>query len=159
MLGFCTGCRAERVRFADVAKQQANANPEHITGAKIALIGAIVAAIVGATATITAALLQHKESFPTVVTVVPPIPGPNPKVFDKAALEGEDGVKKILIGSYGLQADQIVGLTCPADQEVKAGNNFTCTFQLRSGTLSAKVVDIAVVDDNGQYQVGPPRDR
>lgn len=132
-----------QLRFAVVAEQQAGNKPEAtITAAKIALIGTIVAAIIGATATITVALTQRQNSLPAPATVTHTFPAATPgfapkKVFDESALERDQGVKKILISSYGLPTDQIRSVDCPANQEVKAGNKFTCTIQL-SGDNAGK---------------------
>ncbi|HEV2783529.1 MAG TPA: DUF4333 domain-containing protein [Actinophytocola sp.] len=81
------------------------------------------------------------------------------KVLDESALEGDNGVKKVLIGSYGVQADQIEGVDCPAGQEVKAGNKFTCTVRLGGDNGGEKLVDITVRNDSGEYEVGTPRDK
>ena len=151
-----------------MAEQQAGKKPEAaITGAKIALVGTIVAAIIGATATITVALVQRKNSVPATPIIITAPPAATPgfyserKVFDESALEGDNGVKKVLIGSYGVPADQIRRVDCPADQEVKAGNKFTCIVQLGGdrGYLDEKVIDITVRNDSGEYEIGTPRDR
>jgi hypothetical protein len=142
-----------------MAEQQPDKKPEAtITGAKIALVGTIVAAIIGAMATITVALLQHKNSSATASPTAIPQFVPM-KVFDESALQGDNGVKKVLISRYDVQADQIQSVDCPADQEVKAGNKFTCTVQLGGGNPEEKVVDITVRNDSGEYEVGTPQDR
>lgn len=129
-----------------------------LTGVKIALVGTIVAAIIGATATITAALLQSRDPAPP--TSIFDQPGYSPrKVFDEDALESDDGVEKILVGSYGLLADQIQNVDCPAGQEVKAGTKFTCTVQFDGDNPWEKEVEITVRDDSGEYEVGIPQDR
>lgn len=133
---------------------QADKKPDaRITAAKLVL-GAIVVAVLGAATAITVVLLQDKDSAPTPATIGNS--EVDTKVLDEAALEGPDGIKKILISVYGLPADQIGRVECPADQEVKTGNQFSCTVQLGS---AVKVVDIKVLDDLGQYQVSLPRDR
>jgi len=136
-----------------VAERQAEQKSDSNNGAKFVLIGTIVAAIIGAIATITAALLQRRDSFPIPPSLL------NPKVLDKTALEGDNGVKKILVGTYGIQADQIQSLNCPGDEEVKAGNKFACTVTLSGDRPGEQVVDIVILDDNGQYQVGQPHYR
>ncbi|HEV8555607.1 MAG TPA: DUF4333 domain-containing protein [Actinophytocola sp.] len=81
------------------------------------------------------------------------------KVFDQGALEGDNGVKKVLIGSYGVQKDTIQSVSCPADQEVKQGNKFQCTVKLGGDNPKDLVVDITVRNDGGEYEVGAPRDK
>jgi hypothetical protein len=148
-----------------MAEQQAGKKPPVAnTAAKFALIGTITAAIIGATATITVALLQRKDSVPAPATVAPTLPTATPgfpekKVFDEYALESDRGVKKVLISSYGIPADQIQKVDCPAGQEVRVGNKFTCTVQIDGGDLREQVVDITVRNDSGEYEVGTPRDR
>lgn len=83
----------------------------------------------------------------------------NKKVFDESALEGDNGVKKVLTASYGLPAETIERVDCPAGQEVKQGNKFTCTVQLGGDQPGTRVVDITVRNDNGEYEVGTPRDQ
>jgi hypothetical protein len=83
----------------------------------------------------------------------------NKKVFDEAALEGDNGVKKVLISSYGVPAEQIESVDCPTGQEVKQGNKFSCDIQLGGDEPKQQVVDITVRNDNGEYEVGTPRDR
>lgn len=139
-----------QVQSAIVREQPGGRRPDvTITAAKIALVGTIVAAIIGATATITAALLQRDNSAPPTSPMFP-----RQKVLDEAALEGDAGVKKILIADYGVPVESV---DCPAEQEVETGNEFTCTVQLEGGS-GEKQVDITVVDDNGRYEVGEPRD-
>ncbi|OLF18069.1 DUF4333 domain-containing protein [Actinophytocola xanthii] len=77
----------------------------------------------------------------------------NKKVFDQAALEGDNGVKKILIENYNEPADDIGDVRCPAEQEVKQGNTFTCTVVIRDEEMNVK---ITVRNDDGQYEVGTP---
>jgi hypothetical protein len=161
----CASSLYGQVLFVVVAEEQVDKKPEAtVTGAKIALVGAIAAAMIGATATITVALLQRKDPVPAPATLAPTFPAGTPgfaerKVFDEYALEGDRGVKKVLIGSYGMPADQIQSVDCPADQEVRVGNKFTCTVQLDGGNPRERVVDITVRSDNGEYEVGTPRDK
>jgi hypothetical protein len=165
VVGFRAASFYGQVGFAVVAEQQADKKSEAtVTGAKIALMGTIVAAIIGATATITVTLLQRQNSVPATPTIVTASPAATPgffpeKVFDESALEGDNGVKKVLIGSYGVRADQIRSVDCPADQEAKAGNKFTCTVQLGGDNPGERVIDITVRNDSGEYEVGIPRDR
>ncbi|HEU5474838.1 MAG TPA: DUF4333 domain-containing protein [Actinophytocola sp.] len=83
----------------------------------------------------------------------------NKKVFDENALEGDNGVRKVLTASYGVQSEQIENVDCPANQEVKQGNKFSCTVKLGGDNGGDKVVDITVRDNDGQYEVGAPRDK
>ena len=83
----------------------------------------------------------------------------NKKVFDQSALQGDNGVKKVLISSYNMPKDQIQSVTCPANQEVKQGNKFTCTVKLGGDNPKEQVVDITVRNDTGEYEVGAPRDK
>ncbi|GAB3443568.1 DUF4333 domain-containing protein [Actinophytocola sediminis] len=75
----------------------------------------------------------------------------NTKVFDKGALEGDDGVKKILVNDYKME--NVEKVECPADQEVKAGETFTCKVTVDGEEQS---VTINIVDDDGKYEVGTP---
>lgn len=77
----------------------------------------------------------------------------NNKVFDEAALEGDDGVKKILVENYNVDAEEIGAIDCPAEQEVKQGNTFECTVTIGD---EENTVKITVKDDDGQYEVGTP---
>jgi Domain of unknown function (DUF4333) len=79
----------------------------------------------------------------------------NTKVFDEGALEGDGGVKKILVENYNEPAEDIGGVDCPADQEVKEGNTFSCTVTIRDEEMS---VGITVVNNDGQYEVGTPEE-
>lgn len=141
-------------RHSQAARQIAtNKREPAITGAKIALLGTIVAAVIGATATIMVALLQRKDSGPTTVTFAPP--SHTARVFDTSAVQND--VMNLLV-----KADpraQIHSVQCPGDQEVKVGNVFTCTVQLGGDIPAQKVVDITVRSDNGDYEVGHIRDR
>lgn len=77
----------------------------------------------------------------------------NKKVFDESALEGDNGVRKILVENYNEPAEDISKIDCPADQEVKQGNTFECTATIRD---EEKTVKITVVNDDGQYEVSTP---
>jgi hypothetical protein len=81
------------------------------------------------------------------------------KVFDEGALEGDNGVKKVLVTSYNVPKDQIQSIDCPADQEVKQGNKFQCTVKLGGDNPKVQVVDVTVRNDSGEYEVGSPRDK
>lgn len=82
----------------------------------------------------------------------------NKKVLDESALEGANGVKKILEakdgGGYGIQ--NVGAVDCPANQEVKSGTTFTCTVKVGD---KDQLVDIKILDDKGTYEVGQPRDK
>jgi flagellar basal body-associated protein FliL len=81
----------------------------------------------------------------------------NTKVFDKAALEGDDGVKKILVDDYKVQ--DIESVTCPADQEVKQGNKFDCTVKVGGDEPKDLKVTITVTnEENAEYQVALPEE-
>ncbi|HEX2131591.1 MAG TPA: DUF4333 domain-containing protein [Actinophytocola sp.] len=80
----------------------------------------------------------------------------NKKVFDEAALEGDEGVKKILIENYNEPAEDVGAVDCPADQEVKQGNTFECTVTIRDEEMT---VQITVVNDDGQYEVSTPESK
>jgi Domain of unknown function (DUF4333) len=77
----------------------------------------------------------------------------NKKVFDEAALEGDNGVKKILVENYNESADDISKVDCPADQEVKQGATFECKVTIRE---EEQTVKITVVNEDGQYEVATP---
>ena len=76
------------------------------------------------------------------------------KVFDSTQVAR--GVEKILTdappGGYGL--DNISGASCPAQQEVRQGATFDCSVQQDGDT---KRVRIAVLDEDGRYEVSPPQ--
>jgi hypothetical protein len=78
------------------------------------------------------------------------------RILDEAAMEGDNGVKSILVEYYHVDADAIDKVDCPGDQEAKQGNKFSCLVTLNG---EEKVVDITVRDDDGQYEVGTPRDK
>jgi hypothetical protein len=75
------------------------------------------------------------------------------KVFDEGALEGDNGVRKILVENYNEPAEDIEGVDCPADQEVKQGNTFDCKVTIRG---EEQTVKITVVNEDGQYEVSTP---
>ena len=75
-------------------------------------------------------------------------------VFGKNTLDqsaAQAGVEKIVTESYG--AKNVSNVQCPADQEVKSGNKFTCTLSI-AGVKSN--VTVTFVDDNGTYEGQPP---
>jgi hypothetical protein len=80
----------------------------------------------------------------------------NTKVFDRAALEGDQGVKKILVNDY--KVENIQSVTCPSDQEVKQGNKFQCTVKVGGDEPKELTVQITVTSDDGQYQVALPEE-
>lgn len=77
----------------------------------------------------------------------------NKKVFDESALEGDNGVKKILVENYHVEAKDISKVDCPANQEVKKGATFSCTVTISGQSQNVK---ITVVNDDGQYEVSTP---
>lgn len=77
----------------------------------------------------------------------------NTKVFDQTALQGPDGVQKILTEDY--KVEDIKSVTCPADQEVKQGNKFTCDVTVGDKKMT---VQITVTNDDGEYQVALPEE-
>jgi hypothetical protein len=81
------------------------------------------------------------------------------KVFDESALEGDNGVRKVLTASYGVPNDQIQSVDCPVNQEVKQGVKFTCTVKLGGDNPKDQLVDITVRNDDGEYEVGTPHDK
>ncbi|MGH3877661.1 MAG: DUF4333 domain-containing protein [Actinophytocola sp.] len=147
-----------------MAQQRGDGKPEAtITAAKIAVAGTIVAALIGATASITVALLnQDSDPAPEPPAAAWPTATPSQsakKLFHESALEGDGGVQQILINYYGMSADQIEGVDCPADQEVVAGNEFTCTIELGGDEPGETTVDVTVRNSAGEYDVGEPRRR
>jgi hypothetical protein len=82
----------------------------------------------------------------------------NTKVFDQNALQGDGGVKKILVEDYKIE--NIESVSCPADQEVKVGNKFTCTVKQGGDDPKELTVQITVTsEDDGQYQVALPEEK
>jgi hypothetical protein len=69
--------------------------------------------------------------------------------LDQAAVQ--DGVKKVLSDSYGIQ--DISDVSCPSGQEVKVDATFECSVKV-SG--EAKKVNIKITKDDGTYEVGRP---
>jgi hypothetical protein len=71
------------------------------------------------------------------------------KVLDQSAVQ--NGVKDTLL-KYD-SSFKVDSVSCPAKQEVKAGNTFTCT-----ATIGGKPqqITVTVQDSNGNYQVGRP---
>ncbi|MGY2057065.1 DUF4333 domain-containing protein [Nocardia gipuzkoensis] len=69
--------------------------------------------------------------------------------LDQAAVQ--DGVKKVLSDSYGIQ--DISDVSCPSGQEVKVDATFECSVKV-SG--EAKKVSIKITKDDGTYEVGRP---
>lgn len=81
----------------------------------------------------------------------------NTKVFDQAALQGDSGVKKVLVEDYKIE--NIEKVECPADQEVKAGNKFECTVTQGGDNPKTLKVAITVTNDDGVYQVALPEEK
>ncbi|RLK59100.1 DUF4333 domain-containing protein [Actinokineospora cianjurensis] len=74
----------------------------------------------------------------------------NKRVFDVNAVQ--DGVKSILTDKYSIEG--VESVSCPAQQEVKKDNRFTCEVTI-SG--EKKTVNITVRNStNGEYEVAPP---
>ncbi|WP_054813117.1 DUF4333 domain-containing protein [Nocardia arizonensis] len=69
--------------------------------------------------------------------------------LDQAAVQ--NGVKKVLTDSYGIQ--DVADVSCPSGQEVKVDATFECTLKV-SG--EQKKVNIKITNDNGTYEVGRP---
>ncbi|MET7771050.1 DUF4333 domain-containing protein [Nocardia sp. NPDC005366] len=69
--------------------------------------------------------------------------------LDQAAVQ--EGVKKVLTDSYGIQ--DVDGVSCPSGQEVKVDATFECTLQV-SG--EQKKVNVKITNENGTYEVGRP---
>lgn len=80
----------------------------------------------------------------------------NKTVLDQTALQGDAGVKKILVDEY--KVPDVESVTCPADQEVKPGNKFQCTVKIGGDDPKEMTVDITITDDEGQYQVALPEE-
>ena len=74
-------------------------------------------------------------------------------VFDEVALEGDNGVRKILVEFYNEPAEDIWSVDCPADQKVTQGNTFDCKVTIRG---EEQTVKITVVNEDGQYEVSTP---
>jgi len=71
------------------------------------------------------------------------------KVFDQAAVQ--EGVKKILTEKY--EEQNVDGVSCPADQEVKKDAKFTCEVKVDGKNMT---VTITPRDDAGEYEVSQP---
>ncbi|CAM4293536.1 DUF4333 domain-containing protein [Nocardia ninae] len=69
--------------------------------------------------------------------------------LDQAAVQ--DGVKKVLTDSYGIQ--DVSDVTCPSGQEVKVDATFDCNLKV-SG--EGKKVTIKITKEDGTYEVGRP---
>jgi uncharacterized protein DUF4333 len=78
----------------------------------------------------------------------------NKKVFDETALEGDNGVKKILTGDYNVQ--NVESVDCPADVEVRQGNTFQCKVKIGGDEPKEQTVNVTIKDNEGQYEVAPP---
>jgi hypothetical protein len=115
-----------------------------VTGCAVEVSGSPVSAVV--TQTVTETVSAPDDDVPQYGT----------KVFDEAALEGDNGVKKILVENYNEPADEITGVDCPANQEVEQGATFECTVTVRD---EQQTVKITVVNDDGQYEVSTPQGR
>lgn len=79
---------------------------------------------------------------------------PRQLVFDEAALEGPEGVRKILVDDYMME--NVEAVDCPPDQEVRDGARFTCTVTQGGGEL---VVEITITSNTGEYRVGLPEEK
>jgi flagellar basal body-associated protein FliL len=78
----------------------------------------------------------------------------NKKVFDEAELEGDNGVKKILVDDYKIE--NVEKVDCPASQEVKKDTNFTCKVTIGGDDSKTVDVKITITSDDGEYQVAMP---
>lgn len=88
-------------------------------------------------------------------TPLPADDGQNVRVFDTEALEGDNGVRKILVEEYRVR--EVESVSCPEDQEVKQGNEFECTVTLGGYEPRDVTVTITVTDEeNAEYQVSLP---
>ena len=137
-----------------MAEQQAEKKTEPtITGAKIALVGTISAALIGAATAITVALLQHTDSAPKTGTwssPVSPWSSPNDsEVFSELSIQ--DGVHQVLSDDYKLEVSSV---NCPSGQPVRVGSTFDCTASIDG---QPRRVPITVETADGQYQVGEPQ--
>jgi hypothetical protein len=64
----------------------------------------------------------------------------------------QNGVRQILTENYGQQ--NVSSVSCPADQEVRAGRTFTCTAVVDG---QERQVTITVKTDGGEYEVSEPK--
>jgi len=71
------------------------------------------------------------------------------KVLDQNAVQ--DGVRGILTTNYNVGSVETV--SCPADQQVRIGVQFTCQVVIAG---AARSVVVTVTDSNGTYQVARP---
>lgn len=70
-------------------------------------------------------------------------------VLDQHAVEA--GVRKILTENFELD---VTDVRCPASQEIRPGNTFTCSVTFTSGDTGD--APVTVVDEDGEYTVGSP---
>ncbi|MFE7799250.1 DUF4333 domain-containing protein [Nocardia sp. NPDC057440] len=63
----------------------------------------------------------------------------------------QDGVKKVLSDSYGIQ--DVADVSCPSGQKVEVDATFTCSLKV-SG--EQKKVTVKITKDDGTYEVGRP---
>lgn len=73
------------------------------------------------------------------------------EVFDAAAVA--DGVRSVLVDKYGVPEESIGEVTCPADQNVSAGVEFTCSATING---EEQTINITVLNESGEYRVEPP---
>ncbi len=78
-------------------------------------------------------------------------------VFDEFALEGPDGVRKILVDDYKME--NIDSVDCPSDQLVRKGATFTCTVRQGGEHGGELFVTITITSYEGEYQVGLPEEK
>jgi len=71
------------------------------------------------------------------------------KVLDQNAVQ--DGVRGILTSKYNVA--KVEKVSCPADQQVRIGAQFTCQVVIAGAATS---VIVTVTDSNGTYQVARP---
>jgi hypothetical protein len=69
--------------------------------------------------------------------------------LDNSAVQ--DGVKKVLSDSYGIQ--DVAGVSCPSGQKVQVDATFTCSLTV-SG--EQKKVTVKITKNDGTYEVGRP---
>jgi hypothetical protein len=69
--------------------------------------------------------------------------------LDNSAVQ--DGVKKVLSDSYGIQ--DVADVSCPSGQKVQVDATFTCSLKV-SG--EQKKVTVKITKDDGTYEVGRP---
>ncbi|MFC4001517.1 DUF4333 domain-containing protein [Prauserella oleivorans] len=71
-------------------------------------------------------------------------------VLDQESLQ--NGVATVLRDSYG--EHDVRAVSCPADQEIRAGHTFECTVDIGDRRAG---VPIRVLNDKPEYEVGAPR--